>query len=919
MSEDTTAAPQGAALPLQGVRILDLTRYLSGPYATLLLAEMGAEVIKVETPEVGDDTRHIAPFKGGVSFYHSTVNRSKASVEIDLKSEAGLNLILAMVADCDVLIQNFRSGVAERLGFGYEAVSRINPKLVYCSISGFGGTGPESRRAAFDLIVQAESGVMSLNGESDSPPTKLGLPVADLTSGMFAVQGILAAIVKRNSTGKGSLVEVSMMSSLLSLSVYNATRYFVTGESPKRMGSRHPGVVPYGQYKSSDGEILLSTFSDASWKRIVDAMDRPDLAEDPRFLTAASRVTHREACDGLLSDVFSRHASEDIVERLHEAGIPCGVVRSMGEALEREIASGAGSITDVEYPGTVGSIRSVRIPIKFDGQWCPAKPAPALGQDNAMLDRYRQTRAAVAWGKEIATEVIGGIPYRMYTQRPHRVEELVPFAPAWGERPHVIQGGRSISFGRFHAAVQDKACALLRQGLQPGDRVFLVGWNSPEWIVNFWACLRAGAVPVLANAWWSAQELSQGLSLLEPALVLADAAAADKVPVGWSLGSWPVDFEALPADPLPEGSRDEEETALIIFTSGTSGQPKAVVLSHRALLARLHMTLQVTRKLPHQVDRSAHDITLITGPLFHVGGLQGLMRALVVGDTLVFPGGRFDPADVLALIEKHKVRRWNAVPTMVSRLLDHPDVARRDLSSLKSISIGGAPVHRELMQRMRQGLPSVSPRIPTGYGLTENGGQATASAGSEDVGKLGSTGRPLPCVEVKFLAHPGLPDGEILLRSPTQMSGYFGLDESPIDPEGWLHTGDLGRLDESGNLWITGRCKDMIIRGGENIAPAAVEGALMSLPGVSEAVVFGIPHADLGEEVMAVVVTDADLTPEGLAEGLRGRVASFSIPSRWRIQSTRLPTNETGKVDKKAVSAEMRAQLQAAAKSARTT
>ena len=375
--------------PLSGIRVLDVTRYLSGPYATMLLAEMGAEVIKVEVPESGDDTRHIAPLQGDVSFYHSTINRSKASVELDLKSEQGRNLVLAMVRDCDVFIQNFRTGVAERLGVGYDALSKINPKLVYCSISGFGATGPESRRAAFDLIVQAESGVMSLNGEEDRPPSKLGLPVADLSSGMFAVQGILAALVRRSQSGKGGLVEVSMMSSLLSLSVYNATRYFVTGETPKRMGSRHPGVVPYGPYRASDGTILLSTFSNGSWKKIAEAMDRPELADDPRFSTAQSRVSHRNECDALLADVFSHFTSEEIVKRLGDAGIPCGVVRSLGEALEMEEASGSGSIAHVEYPGEVGTIRSVRIPIKFDGEWCPVKPAPALGQDNAILDRYK--------------------------------------------------------------------------------------------------------------------------------------------------------------------------------------------------------------------------------------------------------------------------------------------------------------------------------------------------------------------------------------------------------------------------------------------------------------------------------------------------------------------------------------------------
>jgi acyl-CoA synthetase (AMP-forming)/AMP-acid ligase II len=517
------------------------------------------------------------------------------------------------------------------------------------------------------------------------------------------------------------------------------------------------------------------------------------------------------------------------------------------------------------------------------------------------------------WGREVAVVEVGGVPYRMYPERPRRVEELLAFTKRWGSRPYIVQGDRVVSFDELRNAISAKARELAELGVGRGDRVFILGWNGPEWVVNFWACLSAGAVPVLANTWWSAVEIANGLKLLQPAMTLADEPAAAKMPAGSRVGPWGIDTSSRQDSDVPSAPqelRDEEETALIIFTSGTSGQPKAVVLSHRALLARLQMTLHITRKLPHQIDEAAaRDVTLITGPLFHVGGMQTLLRAVVVGDTLVLSSGRYDPADVLESIERHKVNRWNAVPTMVSRLLDHPDVSRRDLSSLRSISIGGAPVHAELMQRIRTSLPSVSPRIPTGYGLTENGGQATAAAGSEDIAKLGSTGKPLPCVEISFLAHPGLPDGEILLRSPTQMSGFFGLDESPIDKEGWLHTGDLGRLDEDGNLWITGRSKDMIIRGGENIAPAAVERALAAIDGVAEAVVFGIPHADLGEEVMAIVVVERDLTEQQLKEQLRGNVASFAVPSRWKLQKEPLATNHTGKVDKAAISAQARAEL----------
>lgn len=517
------------------------------------------------------------------------------------------------------------------------------------------------------------------------------------------------------------------------------------------------------------------------------------------------------------------------------------------------------------------------------------------------------------WGEAIGVEHVNGVPYRMYSERPRGVAEVLEFCDRWGERPYIVQDDVTLTFADFRLAVAAKAAQLQQDGVTYGDRVFVLGWNSPQWVVNFWACLCVGAVPVLANTWWSRDELGVGLQALDPVLTLGDSTAVAKMPSEWKSGTWDYPKGAdLQSVKLASclGNRNEEETAIIIFTSGTSGSPKAVVLSHRAILARLHMTLQITRKLPHQIKPEAHDITLITGPLFHVGSMQTLLRAIIVGDTLVLSKGRYDPLDVISLIARHKIKRWNAVPTMVSRVLDQPDLASYDLSSLKSISIGGAPVHAELMQRMRIGLPSVSPRIPTGYGLTENGGQATAAAGSEALDQLGSTGKPLPCVEIDFLAHEGLPDGEILLRSPTQMSGYYGLDQSPIDAEGWLHTGDLGRLDEKGNLWITGRSKDMIIRGGENIAPVAVERALMTVPGVNEAVVFGIPHPDFGEEVMAVVVTEDDsVTIERLQQDIRSKVSSFAVPSRWKLQREPLATNHTGKVDKMAISARFRQEL----------
>ncbi|MYW96207.1 acyl--CoA ligase [Amycolatopsis rubida] len=521
-----------------------------------------------------------------------------------------------------------------------------------------------------------------------------------------------------------------------------------------------------------------------------------------------------------------------------------------------------------------------------------------------------------AWGKEIGTEVVRGIPFRVYSERPRNISELLAFAEKWGERPHVVQGERVVTFAQLRKAVAAKAARLADGGLRPGDRVLLLGFNSPEWIINFWACVSAGAVPVLGNAWWSQTELTDALDLLEPALVLADARALRSLPDGAPTGVWDCDAAAggAPGDIAGQpGARDEDDPAAFVFTSGTSGKPKAVVLSHRSLLAGLHMLLHITRRLPQQVDASTGDAGLHTGPMFHIGGIQTLMRAITVGDTLVMPSGKFEPAEALRLIEQWRIVRWSAVPTMVSRVLEHPDVRTRNLTSIKSITVGGAPVHPEFLAQLRAGLPGVEPRVATGYGLTENGGQATAASGKDTAERPGSCGRPLPCVELRIDDPAEHRDGEILIRCPTQMLGYFGAEDSPIDREGWLRTGDLGHVDDDGYLWITGRAKDMIIRGGENIAPAAVEEALGQVAGVVESAVFGVPHPDLGEEVMAVVVVENGATADDLASELRSRLSSFAVPSRWRIEREPLPTTHSGKIDKKQLVHEAVAELSAAA------
>lgn len=511
------------------------------------------------------------------------------------------------------------------------------------------------------------------------------------------------------------------------------------------------------------------------------------------------------------------------------------------------------------------------------------------------------------WDKRIAAETIAGVPFRMYTDRPHRLEEIFSFAECWGQRPFVIQGDRVVSFEAMQHATAAKAHELLDTGVSRGDRVFILGWNSPDWVINHWACIRIGAVPTLGNAWWSVAEFADALDLVCPALVLTDSHGAAKLPTDttWPMGRWAVDEQAALAEPAPAlpdpGALDENEPAAIIFTSGTSGRAKAVELAHRSLLSNQMMILHVTRDLPYQPDSDAGDTGLHTGPLFHIGGLHALNRALLVGNTLIFGEGKFDAGRAIELIERHRITRWSAVPTMVARVLEHPSLSKHDVSSLTAMTVGGSKISEEFFERVRQGLPSVKARIATGYGLSENGGQATTAAGKHTVERPGTAGRAMPLAEVRIVPQPNLPDGEVQVRSPTQMLRYCGVEESPIDAEGWLHTGDLGRMDDDGFIWITGRTKELIIRGGENIAPAAVEEALNAVSEVRECAVFGVPHAEFGEQVMAVVVTDADIDSEYLRQTLRGNLASFAIPTKWQFQSSPLPTNQTGKIDKRAV------------------
>jgi len=366
--------------PLSGVRVLDLSRVLAGPFCSMILGDMGAEVIKVEEPGKGDDTRSWPPFLGGEATYFLAVNRSKQSLTLNLKAAEGRAILQRLVRKSDVLLENFRGGTMERLGLGYPALAKLNPKLVYCAISGFGESGPQASRAGYDLVVQAESGIMDITGFPDGPPVKVGTSIADLVAGMSAAHGITLALLARHRTRRGQKVEISMQDAMAALLTYQAGIYFGTGQKPGRRGNTHPSIVPYEVFRAADAYLTLGVANNSLWERCCAAMERPELARDERFAREASRVQNRETLVPMLNEILGTRTADEWLKRFEAAGVPAGRIRTVAEVCESDHLKARGMIVTLPHP-KAGPIRVLGVPVRLHAT--PGKaavPPPLLGQ-----------------------------------------------------------------------------------------------------------------------------------------------------------------------------------------------------------------------------------------------------------------------------------------------------------------------------------------------------------------------------------------------------------------------------------------------------------------------------------------------------------------------------------------------------------
>lgn len=370
-------------LPLEGLIVLDLTRVLVGPYATMILADLGADVIKIEMPGTGDDSRAYPPHVNGESAYFMSLNRNKRGMTLNLKNETGKQVFLDLVRKADILVENFRPGTMEKLGLAYETLHEINPRLVYASASGFGQTGPYSRRAAYDAIVQAMGGIMSVTGPEGGEPTRVGTSMGDITAGLFTVIGVLTAVIHRQNSGKGQMVDVAMLDSQVAILENAIARYTVTGEIPGRIGNRHPSIIPFETFATADGTIMIAAGNDALWRKLCAVLGQPELADDPRFVTNPLRAENYETLRPILAEIVLGKETAVWQTILDEAGVPNGPINNVAQVLTDPQVRAREMIVEVEHP-TAGRMELPGIPIKLsDTPGSVRTPAPLLGEHTA--------------------------------------------------------------------------------------------------------------------------------------------------------------------------------------------------------------------------------------------------------------------------------------------------------------------------------------------------------------------------------------------------------------------------------------------------------------------------------------------------------------------------------------------------------
>lgn len=533
---------------------------------------------------------------------------------------------------------------------------------------------------------------------------------------------------------------------------------------------------------------------------------------------------------------------------------------------------------------------------------------------------------------EIAIEDVGGRPMRNFARRERTLRDKVANAGGRGEALCFVQGERRIRYDEFARLVWGTARQLKVHGFRQGDRLAIYAFNSPDWLITLFGAASMGGIGVGLNGWWVTDEVEYGLNdsgsrflvtderlwprvagligripSLEKVFFIGDDPPAGTIPIAELLQP----HEEMPDDPIAE-----DDPFILLYTSGTTGRPKGCITTHRGTITQvlgIIFSSVVTTMLDGagassplaEAARGGQSASLLTSPLFHVGGIHSnVCVAITAGSKLVFSQGRFDPEEVMRLIQDERINAWGSIPTMLHRVVHHPRVRDYDLSSLRMISFGGAPTAPETIDKAREVLP-IQPSFANAYGLTETHGVATMNAGKALLGKKTAAGRVLPVLDVKIIDEEGNPVspgrlGEVCLFGPTITPGYWNRPEATAETvrDGWLHTGDLGYVDEDGFLFVVDRAKDMILRGGENVYCVEIENCLADHPEIDEAAIVGVADAELGQRVKAIVrrVPGSRLSTAEVQRHVGAHLASFKVPEIVEFTDEPLPRNAAGKL-----------------------